>query len=414
MNIYKRIIKIGQRHATDHLIKKRIALLNTYILIWMHLSCFFILLDVVFNPPNQIKDIITHTVSLLILTFFIFLNHINKFKLSRVLYLILSFTVYYVLAFILSFSPYTVCYFIFLPLVVMSLYKSNIPAYIFLVICLITYNWSDLLLSDITDRQEYLRTLFLLKDPVVTSLFLAGFYLFHYFKKLNQNNEEKLEVAYQKLKEKQKGELAHLQLKSLKAQMNPHFMFNAMNSIQNLVLKGDRHEAYQYLSKFSAMIRENLNMSEKSFVSFDEEKSLLNKYLELEKLRFRNDFTYQITGSETIEDIRIPSMIIQPFVENAIKYGLLHKIDEIKVLEIKFSQTDVFECVIYDNGIGMENAKKIKEVNNRTHQSFSTNAIKERLTLLKDYYKTDIGFEYLPVDIGTKVIVKIPYTLNDE
>lgn len=412
MNFYRRIINIGQRHTADNLVKKKIALLNTYIVIWMHLSLFFILLDLLFNPPNQLKDIGIHTVSLCVLSFLIFLNKINQFNLSRVLYITLSFIIFYILSFVITFSPYTICYFIFLPMVVMSLYKSNVPSYFFLALCLLTYAWSDLWMLEQITVNQYIRAVVLLKDPVVTSLFIAGFYLFYYFKKLNQKSEEQLEIAYQKLEKTQKGELAHLQLKSLKAQMNPHFMFNAMNSIQSMVLKGDKHNAYQYLSKFSEMVRDNLNMSEKSFVSFDEENSLLKKYLELEKLRFRNDFSYKITGGNLVDDLKIPSMIIQPFVENAIKHGLLHKVNGQKQLHIEFKQKEVFECIITDNGVGVQKCKEINIQNKIEHTSFSTNAIKERLALLKDYYKTDIGFEYIAVAKGTQVVVKIPYTLK--
>ncbi|GGG89115.1 hypothetical protein GCM10011416_01920 [Polaribacter pacificus] len=232
----------------------------------------------------------------------------------------------------------------------------------------------------------------------------------YYFKKQNKKNEDYLEKAYSELEKRQKGELAHLQLKSLKAQMNPHFMFNAMNSIQSLVLKGDKYEAYNYLTKFASLIRENLNMSEKSFVGFDEELSLLKKYLELEKLRFRDDFEYEIVDEHEIEDIKIPSMIIQPFIENAIKHGLLHKINGVKKVKIQFYFDDVFTCVITDNGIGLEASKAINDKNLNKETSFSTKAIQERLALLKKYYNSDIGFTYQDIEEGTQVVLKIPYT----
>ncbi|MGY5351463.1 ATP-binding protein [Wenyingzhuangia sp. IMCC45533] len=155
-------------------------------------------------------------------------------------------------------------------------------------------------------------------------------------------------------------------------------------------------------------------MSERSFISFDKEKSLLIKYLELEKLRFRNQFSYQILGAKALLHIKIPTMIIQPFVENAIKHGLLHKTKGSKNIKIEFELKEVFHCTITDNGIGIEQSKKVYIANNDCHESFSTNAIRERLTLLKDYYQTDIGFEYLPAAIGTKVLIKIPYTLSNE
>ena len=174
-----------------------------------------------------------------------------------------------------------------------------------------------------------------------------------------------------------------------------------------------KKDAYAYLTKFASLMRENLNMSEKSFVYFDEEVSHLKKYLELEKLRFRNNFTYTLAGQEDIEDIKIPSTIIQPFIENGIKHGLLHKKEGKRNIEITFSQEgEVLKCVIVDNGIGIEAAKAIEKSNELKSESFSTKAIKEKLNLLKKYYDTDIGFHYEDVTIGTKVILKIPAKLS--
>ncbi|WP_034060952.1 sensor histidine kinase [Lacinutrix jangbogonensis] len=212
--------------------------------------------------------------------------------------------------------------------------------------------------------------------------------------------------------------LAFSKLQNLKNQMNPHFMFNAMNSIQSLILKGKKQEAYTYLTKFSQLIRENLNRSEKTFVYIDEEISLLDAYLELEKLRFKTNFNYQIVANN-IEAIKVPTMIIQPFVENAIKHGLLHK-DGLKVLTITFTQTNVITCVIEDNGIGRQASQHINENKIGKPKSFSTGAIAKRFNLLKESYNVDLGFEYIDLEdnngsaIGTRVIIKIPYVLEDE
>ncbi|WP_435262153.1 histidine kinase [Tenacibaculum sp. nBUS_03] len=212
-------------------------------------------------------------------------------------------------------------------------------------------------------------------------------------------------------KERMQKQLVSSKLESLQSQMNPHFTFNALNSIQNLVLKGERHEAYDYLTKFSFLIRENLNMSKKSFVHFDNELQLLIKYLELEKLRFGGEFTYEIKGDALIEDIKIPTMIIQPYLENALKHGLLHKKGDDKKIILEFSQEKgVLKCIVSDNGIGVEAAKKIKKESNITRESFSTKAIKDRLAFLRDYYKTDIGVVYEKVTKGTKVVIKIPFS----
>ncbi len=205
---------------------------------------------------------------------------------------------------------------------------------------------------------------------------------------------------------------------ALKAQMNPHFMFNAMNSIQSLILKGKRDVAYDYLTKLSSLIRENLNMSEKNFVYFTEERKLIVTYLELEKLRFRTGFDYTINHSEAIDDVKIPTMIIQPFIENAIKHGLLHK-EGNKKLTIDFHQNDALICVITDNGIGRAASEVINKQRKDKHASFSTKVMERRFALLREYYKLDLGFSYADLEkdtisTGTQVTIKIPYLTDDD
>ncbi len=224
---------------------------------------------------------------------------------------------------------------------------------------------------------------------------------------------KKIRITQKRLleKERMQKQIVTSKLESLQSQMNPHFIFNALNSIQNLVLKENKYDAYNYLTKFSLLMRENLNMSKKSFVDFEEEKQMLTKYLELEKLRFGRDFKYDIIIKDKIENIKIPAMIIQPYIENAIKHGLLHKERGDKKLVISFYKETVLKCVIEDNGVGMEVSKKIKKENGNNKESFSTKAINDRMFFLKNYYKTDIGIFYKNVSEGTKVVIKIPYKL---
>lgn len=236
-------------------------------------------------------------------------------------------------------------------------------------------------------------------------IFLLGVLIIWY--RFNQRLKTQ-EVALEK--ERLQKELVSTKLETLRSQMNPHFTFNALNSIQNLILKNDKKEAYNYLTKFSNLIRDNLHLSTKSFVVFEKELSLINRYLELEKLRFKDNFLYDIIVSEDVEDIKIPTMIIQPYVENAIKHGLLHKKDGVRKLEIEFYLEErVLVSKITDNGIGMKKSKEIQKANGVKRKSFSTKSIQERLSFLRDYYETDIGVEYPNVEEGTTVIVKIPY-----
>jgi len=246
---------------------------------------------------------------------------------------------------------------------------------------------------------------------------LLIFYIFYYkSRKQQQLTELKLQQTKKELLLEKQYHTS--ELKALKSQMNPHFLFNAMNSIQSLILKGSKEEAYTYLSKFASLIRESLNMSEKNFVDFDDEFQLLNTYLQLEKLRFKSDFEYRFSGEETIDDIKIPSMIIQPFIENSIKHGLLHK-DGKKQLQIIFKQDDILTCTVIDNGIGRVASQKINQDQKYKPKSLATGFISKRFELLKAYYNTDLGFEYQDIlegteVIGTKVIIKIPFAKHGE
>lgn len=212
-------------------------------------------------------------------------------------------------------------------------------------------------------------------------------------------------------KEELQKRLAESSLTSLKAQMNPHFLFNAINSIQSLVLHKKQTEAYSYLTQLADLIRNNLNMSDVSFVTLQEELNLITQYLELEKLRFEDDFSYSINNSVEDVDLKIPSMIIQPFVENSIKHGLLHKETDRKVsVDFVLAGENIVVCTITDNGVGREASKEINQ--KKKHKSFSTQAIQKRFNILKEYYKLDIGYEFEDLyqenqAIGTKVTIRI-------
>ncbi|CAM1349362.1 sensor histidine kinase [Tenacibaculum crassostreae] len=257
---------------------------------------------------------------------------------------------------------------------------------------------------ELTVKPPFYKEWWFIMLAIVSLFSFLWVYFSNRIKKLKIKQREAVE------KERMQKQLVASKLESLQSQMNPHFTFNALNSIQNLILKGDKFEAYDYLTKFSLLIRENLNMSKKSFVTFDEELKMLIKYLDLEKLRFRDRFEYEVVIVNDISDIKIPTMIIQPYVENAVKHGLLNKEVGERKLKLSFEKTDVLRCTVEDNGVGVEKAQKIKESKNKSRKSFSTSAIQDRMKFLKDYYKTDIGVTYEKVEVGTKVIIKIPYT----
>lgn len=221
----------------------------------------------------------------------------------------------------------------------------------------------------------------------------------------------KRQLAVQRKKADQLNELNASRLTAIQSQMNPHFIFNSLNSIQDLVLKGDVENSYTFITKFSNLVRRTLNYSDKDYIDFEQEIKLIELYLSLEKLRFKNDLNYSIDTNE-IEDIQIPPMLIQPFIENALIHGLLHKEGQ-KELKIKFYVDRELVCEIADNGIGREKAMEIKTRQRANHESFAVNAIKRRFQILQNHFDGNLGFvieDILIDDVihGTKVILRIP------
>ena len=157
-------------------------------------------------------------------------------------------------------------------------------------------------------------------------------------------------------------QMAELKGQALRAQMNPHFIFNSLNAIQELIVTEDYTASYKYLSKFSKLLRMVLNMSEKNLVSLSSEIEMCRLYLELESLRFKNSFQYTVEADERIDadSTLFPSLLVQPFIENAIWHGLLQKEGE-KRLSINFEEDNGrLVCLVRDNGIGRERAIAIK------------------------------------------------------
>lgn len=201
------------------------------------------------------------------------------------------------------------------------------------------------------------------------------------------------------------------ELKAIRSQMNPHFIFNALNSIQDLVLKGNIENSYSYITMFSNLVRQTLTYSENEFIEFEQEIKLLELYLSLEKLRFKKDFNFELEVN-AVEDIMLPPFLIQPFIENSLVHGLLHKEGE-KRLKISFKLQDDLICIIEDNGVGRERAKAIKERQQKSHDSFSGKAIQKRFEILSNVFNGKFGYTYQDLydkdePCGTRIVLIIP------
>jgi LytS/YehU family sensor histidine kinase len=204
-------------------------------------------------------------------------------------------------------------------------------------------------------------------------------------------------------------------LKTIKAQMNPHFFYNALNTIQAYIFTNDKTKANSYLAKFSKLTRVILEQSEKETISLGDEIESLTLYLELEKMRFKEGFEYNIEHkTDTHKDsIEFPPMLIQPYVENAIKHGLLHKESD-RTLFILFEEIkNHLVITIDDNGIGRKRSEELNKIKNDKYQSFSTQANEKRLEILnrtndKIAVKIIDKLDANQQSLGTKVILTIP------
>ncbi len=212
--------------------------------------------------------------------------------------------------------------------------------------------------------------------------------------------------------------IAEMELKALKAQMNPHFIFNCIASIQHFIWKNNPEEADRYLSKFSKLIRNVLINSTHEYITLEMEMQTLGLYIELERLRFSSKFEYKFILEEGIDagSIQVPPLIIQPYVENAIWHGLMHLEDKQGELVIRVAKSNGFlKCTIDDNGIGRKKSMEIKGA--KKHRSVGLSITKERLEHLNALYQSNLSvqlkdkYDDKGTGAGTTVEIFIPLNI---
>jgi len=210
---------------------------------------------------------------------------------------------------------------------------------------------------------------------------------------------------------------AENKLEALQSQMNPHFIFNSLNSINSYILGKNASQASIYIGKFAKLMRMILENSQLSTISLEKEIELLHLYTEVEKLRFKTPFEFEIDKAEDVDDFEteVPPMMLQPFVENAIWHGLANKQDGIGKIIIKILNADNYlKCIIEDNGIGRDASAKIKAQKGRSHKSKALDITRERLRILQTKNKNNakITFEDLKDQegnaTGTRATLLIP------
>lgn len=205
-----------------------------------------------------------------------------------------------------------------------------------------------------------------------------------------------------------------LALKSLRSQMNPHFIFNALNSVNSFIATNDERTANKYLSDFSQLMRSVLENSEEDFIPLENEIELLELYTKLEHFRFKDKFDYSITVNENVNvnEFQIPPMLLQPYIENAVWHGLRYKAEKGKLdINIAKKNEDEITITIIDDGIGREKSKALKTENQQKQNSKGMGNIKKRVSILNEMYKDKVNvfiYDFQQADdTGTKVVVTI-------
>ncbi len=196
--------------------------------------------------------------------------------------------------------------------------------------------------------------------------------------------------------------------------MNPHFIFNALNSVNSFIASNDERTANKYLSDFSQLMRSVLENSDEDFIPLKKEIELLELYTKLEHFRFQDKFDYNLTVDDSIavEDYLIPPMLLQPYIENAVWHGLRYKLEKGQLtIDIQKKSNTEITITIADNGIGRERSKALKTEHQKRQNSKGMGNIKKRVAILNAMYKDKVEVfvsDYQEgEDVGTKVVVTL-------
>jgi len=227
--------------------------------------------------------------------------------------------------------------------------------------------------------------------------------------------EKQIAELGQKTAELQQQKI-EMEMQALRAQMNPHFIFNSLNSINRFILQNNRGQASEYLTKFSKLVRMILQNSQASLISLESELESLNLYLDLEAVRFDHKFDYKISYPKDldIEVLKVPPLIIQPYTENAIWHGLMHREDK-GLLDIDVIEEDDYLYIkITDNGIGRKKAAELASKSATKHKSMGLRITKDRIAMLEKTNGAESPVKIIDLEnedgtaAGTEVIIKMP------
>ncbi len=261
-------------------------------------------------------------------------------------------------------------------------------------------------LSSENERKNLQKNIWLIVfASILVVLSISAFFLYKNFKQKNVITNQKNNLLKQKL---------------LVSQMNPHFIFNSLNAIQNYIFKQDSLKAGNYLTQFSELIRMILDFSRKDYISIASETKLLTTYLDLQKLRFESKFDYAISVDKKIdtENIFIPPMLAQPFIENAIEHGIFYKNEKGRVDVRLYYEGNCLVYEIEDDGVGIEGAMALKNKLKSSYESLATIITKERMSVLNELSNKKFEIEIIDKkktsggESGVKVKFIVPFKEN--
>ena len=335
-----------------------------------------------------------------------FMDFVGRFTPTLLIFMLFVYTHYYfIFSRLIPGKRYGIYFFRLTGLIVVALLLDNIHHFLFFLNNLNEFSWHDFFNSALR----------------VFLVYLPYAILYAFIKGYTQSQKEKSELIIDKLiSDRRQAELqkqaTELEMQALRAQMNPHFIFNSLNSINRFILQNNKALASEYLTKFSRLVRLILQNSQTAFIALESEIESLQLYLELEAVRFDHHFEFKVTVEDDLDTdiIKIPPLIIQPYAENAIWHGLMHK-EEKGNLEIElFRQEDLLYCRITDDGIGRAKAAQLKSKSASAHKSMAMQITASRIEMLQQKNNLDVQIKITDLILpdgaagGTEVILKIP------
>lgn len=389
----KSILSVGLNPSLPTTEVRKVKVLNQICTIGVAGSVLFLILDAILFPGDWEK-ILTLLAGVFMLTMCIWLQSIRQYIFARLLLIFLTMAIFYSHANHSFQGFYAEYFYLSIPMASLFFFDRSWIHYTFLVISISLFYIPNYFL-EIYPEQYF-------GYSNVALMFISFFFFVRYFKVLNQKNE-------QALADQKELAVGLIQQKLLLSQLNPHFIFNALEVIQNDVLKNRPERAASSLTKFSKLMRQTLEHSREDFITLSDELESLHNYVAATKIGIRNEFEFSIILDGDIEQAQdmIPPMMIQPFLENAIEHGIAEKTNgEILLKVSKIDQTIL--VVLTDNGKGL-----IKSTDNRNYQSLSTSIIRERLQLLSQKYARlyTLKVDNRKNNEGVVVEIELPFQL---